>query len=127
VRVYLRDARGQPQFIGESAIGHTPMGSSLALKTGEAFDVKVRPVVEKREKLSPTRWRTTMRYTLTNARSTPVVVEMAQAGLDFLWDDTRIESESQKSERTSSDEVMWKVDVPANGEASVTATFVTRY
>ncbi|MEN3749073.1 DUF4139 domain-containing protein [Sphingomonas sp. HF-S3] len=127
VRVYMRDARGQPQFIGESAIGHTPMGSSLALKTGEAFDVKVQPVVEKRERLGTTRWRTTMRYTLTNARSAPVVVDLAQAGLDFLWDDTRIESESQKSERTSSDEVMWKVDVPANGEASVTATFVTRY
>lgn len=127
VRVYMRDTRGQPQFIGESAIGHTPMGSSLALKTGEAFDVKVQPVVEKRERLGTTRWRTTMRYTLTNARSAPVVVELAQAGLDFLWDDTRIESESQKSERTSSDEVVWKVDVPANGEASVTATFVTRY
>ncbi|PXA93150.1 DUF4139 domain-containing protein [Nostoc sp. 3335mG] len=127
VRVYMRDARGQPQFIGESAIGHTPMGSSLALKTGEAFDVKVRPVVEKRERLSATRWRTTMRYTLTNARSTPVTVELAQAGLDLSWDDTRIESESQKSERTSSDEVMWKVEVPANGEASVTATFLMRY
>ena len=49
VRVYMRDAKGQPQFIGENTIGHTPMGSSLGLKTGEAFDVKVRPIVDKRE------------------------------------------------------------------------------
>ena len=44
VRVYQRDARGNPQFVGEHRIGHTPMGSSLSLATGEAFDVKVRAV-----------------------------------------------------------------------------------
>ena len=127
VRVYMKDAKGQPQFIGENTIGHTPMGSALGLKTGEAFDVKVKPVVEKRERLSDIRWRTSMRYTLTNARSTPVVIDLTQAGLDNYWDDTRIVSESQKSERRSADEAVWKVTVPANGEATVTAVFDTRY
>ena len=126
VRVYMKDARGQAQFIGENTIGHTPMGSSLGLKTGDAFDVKVRPVVETRT-ASGKRWTTSMRYTLTNARSTPVVVDLTQAGLDGYYDDTRITSESVKSERRSSDEAVWKVTVPANGEAVVTATFDTRY
>jgi hypothetical protein len=36
---------GAPQFIGENSIGHTPMGSSLALRTGDAFDVKVKATV----------------------------------------------------------------------------------
>lgn len=127
VRVYMRDVRGQPQFIGESAIGHTPMGSRLALKTGEAFDVKVQPMVVKRERLGGDRWRTTMQYKFTNARAAPVTVEFAQAGLDSWWDDTRIESESLKSDRTNSDEALWKVEVPANGEASLDAVFVTRF
>jgi hypothetical protein len=127
VRVYMKDAKGQPQFIGENQIGHTPMGSALGLKTGEAFDVKVKPVVEARERIGSTRWKTSMRYTLTNARSTPVVVDLTQAGLDNYWDDTRIVSESLKSERRSSDEAVWKVTVPANGEATVTAVFDTRY
>jgi hypothetical protein len=127
VRVYMKDAKGQPQFIGENQIGHTPMGSALGLKTGEAFDVKVKPVVEAREKIGSTRWKTSMRYTLTNARSSPVVVDLTQAGLDNYWDDTRIVSESQKSERRSADEAIWKVTVPANGEATVTAVFDTRY
>ncbi|RJF94131.1 DUF4139 domain-containing protein [Sphingomonas cavernae] len=127
VRVYVRDARGQPQFIGENNIGHTPMGSSLALKTGEAFDVKVRSVVEMREKLGKDRWRTTMRYTLTNARANAVTVDLIQAGLDNWWQDTRITDENLKSERRSADEALWKVPVPANGEAVVTATFDTRY
>ncbi len=127
VRVYIRDAKGQPQFIGENNIGHTPMGSALGLKTGEAFDVKVRPVVEKRERIGTSRWRTSMRYTLTNARAAPVVVDLIQNGLDNYYDDTRIESESLKSERRSSDEAVWKVTVPANGEAVVTVVFDTRY
>src|SRR3546814_7900771 len=38
LRFYLRDKRGDPQFIGESAISHTPMGSDLSLATGDAFD-----------------------------------------------------------------------------------------
>ena len=67
VRVYQRDARGNPQFVGEHRIGHTPMGSDIGLATGQAFDVKVRPVVEERTRLSSSRWRTRMRYTLTNA------------------------------------------------------------
>ncbi len=127
VRVYLRDARGNPQFIGESAIPHTPMGSKLALKTGAAFDVKILPVVERREALSSSRWRTTMRYQLTNARAADVTVELAQAGLDTWWHDTRIVSESQSSERADADEAVWQVRVPANGSATVTATFETRY
>ena len=45
-RLSMGDQRGDPQFIGESQIDHTPMGSRLALQTGDAFDVKVHPIVE---------------------------------------------------------------------------------
>ena len=124
VRVYQRDQRGNPQFIGESAIGHTPMGSELGLTTGQAFDVKVQPVVERRERINDERWRTSMRYTLTNARPVPVTVDLMQSG---LWGDTRIIEESQPSERRSADDALWRVALPANGEVTVTATFDTRY
>jgi hypothetical protein len=124
VRVYQRDARGNPQFVGEHHLGHTPMGSDIGLTTGQAFDVKVRPVVEERTRVSSSRWKTRMRYTLTNAGPKPVTVDLVQAG---LWGDTRIDAESMKSERLSADETRWRVPVPANGEAAVTATFDSRY
>jgi hypothetical protein len=124
VRVYQRDARGNPQFVGEHRIGHTPMGSSIGLATGQAFDVKVRPVVEERTRLGDNRWRTRMRYALTNAGPQPITVDVIQSG---LWGDTRITQESLKSERRSADDARWRVPVPANGEASVTATFDSRY
>ena len=126
VRVYQKDARGAAQFVGENRIAHTPMGSELGLKIGEAFDVKVRPVVDARTSVSPYKWRTTMRYTLTNARPQPVTVTLRQDGLDWTWAETRVVAESLASERTSADGVLWHVPVPANGEAIVTATFETR-
>jgi hypothetical protein len=155
VRVYLRDAHGQPQFIGENGINHTPMGSSLAIRTGEAFDVKVQPSVEKRERIDSdewarvakwrvsvnggppevttwdrtvTYWRTNMRYKITNARPQPVTVEVVQAGLDDgWWHATRVSAESVKGEQRTIDERTWLVTVPANGEAVLTAQFDTRY
>jgi len=153
VRVYMRDARGQPQFIGEKAIDHTPMGSTLSLRTGEAFDVKVQPTVEKRETITSDEWektgrwrvtvngktddvtverqkvywRTTMTYKVTNARPTPVKVEVVQTGLDNWWSDTRVPSETVKGTQRTLDERSWTLDVPANGETTLTVQFDTRY
>ncbi len=124
MRVYQRDARGNPQFVGEHRIGHTPMGSDIGLATGQAFDVKVQPVVEERTRINDNRWRTRMRYELTNASPKAVTVDLFQAG---LWGDTRIVDQSVKSDRISADEARWRVTVPANGRASVTATFDTRH
>jgi hypothetical protein len=124
LRFYMRDKRGDPQFIGESRIDHTPMGSTLSLATGDAFDVKVRAVVDKRTRLSALDWQSDMRYELSNALPRPVTVKLLQDG---LWGDSRITAESQKSTRRSAETAEWAVTVPANGKASVTATFVTRF
>lgn len=155
VRVYIRDAKGQPQFIGENRIGHTAMGTTLAIPTGMAFDVKVKPTVEERQVIKSDEWergakyrvtvdnkpvrtvtidraityyRTSMSYALTNARPEPVTVEVAQAGLDDgWWHDTRVSNESIRGEQRSLDERIWKVTVPANGETVLTVDFDTRY
>ena len=124
LRFYMRDKRGDPQFIGESRIDHTPMGSTLSLATGDAFDVKVHAIVEKRTRLSIFDWQTDMRYELTNALPRSVVVKLRQEG---LWGDSSIKAESQKSVRSSAEVAEWAVTVPANGKTSLTATFETRY
>ena len=124
LRFYMRDKRGDPQFIGESRIDHTPMGSSLSLATGDAFDVKVHAVVDKRTRLSQFDWQTDMHYELTNALPRSVVVKLLQDG---LWGDSSIKAESQKSTRRSAESAEWAVTVPANGKTTLTATFETRY
>jgi hypothetical protein len=124
LRFYMRDKHGDPQFIGESQIDHTPMGSTLSLSTGDAFDVKVQPTVLKRTSIGDFNWRTDMRYTLTNALPKPVTVAVLQDG---LWGDTTINTESQKSTRRSADVAEWMVPIPANGKVELTATFTTRF
>ena len=124
LRFYMRDKRGDPQFIGESAIDHTPMGSTLSLATGDAFDVKVRSVVEKRTRISGNDWQTDMRYELSNALPRAVIVKLRQEG---LWGDAQVKSESQKSNRPDAQSAEWAVNVPANGKTTVNASFETRY
>lgn len=124
LRVYMRDQRGDPQFIGESRIESTPMGSSMSIRTGEAFDVKVKSVVEERTRINSSRWLTKMRYELSNARNSAVTVDLGQSG---LWGDVRIKEQSQAGKRTSADRMEWSVLVPANGKAGLTVVFDSRY
>lgn len=124
LRFYMRDRRGDAQFIGEAQIEHTPMGSELSLATGDAFDVKVQPTVVKRTALGPFQWQSDMRYVLTNALPRAVTVRLLQEG---LWGDTSIKTESLPSTRVSAEVAQWLVTVPANGRSRVTATFISRY
>jgi hypothetical protein len=124
LRFYMKDQRGDPQFIGESRIDHTPMGSVLALQTGDAFDVKVQPTVVKRTRINTSDWQSDMRYELTNALPRPVVVKLLQEG---LFGDSSITAESLKSTRRSADTAEWSVEVPANGKATVTASIESKF
>jgi hypothetical protein len=124
LRFYMRDKHGDPQFIGESRIDHTPMGSVLSLQTGDAFDVKVKPVVEKRTRIDFWHYETQMRYELSNALPRAVSVRLLQGG---LYGDSRITAESAKSTRRDAETAEWAVTVPPNGHTTVTATFDIRY
>ena len=119
VRVYMRDKGGDPKFIGEDGIDHTPPGSSLAVKIGESFDVTVQPAVVTSEKISRWRTRYAMSYTIRNARADGVTVELRQTG---LMRDGKVETESLPSKRVDAHTLNWSVPVPANGQTVLTFT-----
>ncbi|MHA7818647.1 MAG: DUF4139 domain-containing protein [Erythrobacter sp.] len=159
VRFYQRDSQGTPQFIGENGIGHTPMGSELSLKTGDAFDIMVQTEVEERERITEQEWvqssrfqiydaddalmrrgeverlrnktfyRTTMRYTISNAKDEPIEVELTQNGLGRYWwaYDYRIVSEDVPGEQLNYERRKWVIPVPANGEREFRVTYQTRW
>jgi hypothetical protein len=156
VRFYQRDKAGNPQFIGENGIGHTPMGSELTLNTGDAFDIYAQAEVESRQTITGAEWeksvrwrvikdgqvvsqgeaerpktfyRTTMRYTVTNAKPTPVDVELVQGGLDYGWwgNDFRVTSEDVPGEQLNLGNRKYVISVPANGKRVVRVTYETRY
>lgn len=119
MRVYLRDQAGEPKFAGEDNISHTPAGSDLAVKIGDAFDVTVQPTLVSSEKISKSRTRYSMSYLLRNAKPEPVTVELKQDG---LWRDGKVETESLPSRRIDASTLGWSVAIPANGETKLTFT-----
>ncbi len=121
-RVYMRDAAGEPKFVGENYLDHTPAGSDVAIKIGEAFDVTVQPTVVASEKLSKWRTRYSMSYALRNAQAGPVSVELRQSGLER---DGKVEAESLPSKRIDASTLSWDVPVPADGETVLTFTVDT--
>jgi len=123
IRVYQRDQAGDPKFVGENQIGHTPQGSELAVKIGDAFDVTVQPTLVSSEAAGRHRTRYSMSYLVRNARSEPVTVELRQAG---LWGrDSKVIKESLASRSIDAFTRGWSVPVPANGEVTVTTTLET--
>jgi hypothetical protein len=122
VRVYVRDVEGKPKFVGEDRIPHSPQGSELSVKTGEAFDVTVQSAIERSVSVSLFRTRYSMLYTFRNARSEPVTVRLRQEGLGRS---TNVEQESLKRSNTDARSLQWDVPVPANGEATLTFTLET--
>jgi len=122
MRVYMRDQAGDPKFIGENAIDHTPGGSELSIKTGDAFDVTSQATLVSQEKVSKTRSRYEVKYLVRNARPEAVTVELRQAG---LWRDGEVKAESLKSRRIDARTLGWSVPVPANGETVLTFTVET--
>ena len=153
VRVYMRDPSGQARFVGESRIDHVAAGAEVDIVTGLAFDVKVHPIVEKRERITGDEWqaavsyrivreggaeivqvqrqrdywRTTMRYLVTNARPQAVTVEIDQTGLQGWSEATRVTGESQKGAQDGADTRRWTVEVPARGKAELSVTYLTSF
>lgn len=119
VRVYMRDASGDPKFIGENAITHTPAGSELSIKTGDAFDVTSQATLVGNTQLSKTRSRYEMSYLVRNARPQPVTVELRQG---FWGTNGVVKTESLASRRIDAHTLGWSVPVPANGETLLTFT-----
>ena len=122
MRVYTRDQAGDPKFVGENSIDHTPAGSELSIKIGDAFDVTSQATLVSQEKVSKTRSRYSMKYLVRNARPEAVTVELRQGG---LWRDGEVKAESLKSRRIDARTLGWSVPVPANGETVLTFTVET--
>lgn len=122
MRVYMRDAAGDPKFVGENAIGHTPGGSELSIKTGEAFDVSSQATLVAESRVSKRLTRYEMKYLLRNAKDQPVTVELRQGGLGR---DSSVKTESLKGRRIDANTLGWSVPVPANGETVLTFTVET--
>lgn len=128
VRLYKADSKGQPQFVGEDRIAHTPEGEEARLTVGQAFDVTVsRRQTDYRDESrgqGPNRirqFRATQEVTLKNAKAEPVAVDFIQR----FYGDWEILEESAPHVKRDAEHAVWTVEIPAKSEA--TATYEVRW
>lgn len=128
VRLYKADSKGQPQFVGEDRINHTPEGEEARLTVGQAFDVTVsRQQIDYRDESrgqGPNRirqFRATQEVTLKNAKDESVAVDFVQR----FYGDWEILEESAPHEKRDAERAVWTIQVPAKGQA--TFTFEVRW
>jgi hypothetical protein len=118
VRVYKQDQQGRPQFVGEDRIDHTPENETVRLKLGDAFDVTADRKQTDFRKLSGDsrynyRFESAYEIRLKNAKDEAVTVTVAEP----VPGDWRMLQESHPHAKPSADTALWKIRVPAKGEA----------
>ena len=120
VRVYKADVDGTLQFIGEDEIDHTPRDEQVRLRLGNAFDI----VGERRQtnfrKLGDDVIEESFEITIRNHKDEAVEVRVVEHM--FRWSEWEITRESAEHTKLDQGTVEWRVNVPANGEATVTYT-----
>jgi len=128
VQLYQADSAGRVQLIGEAANDHTAPGRDLRLQSGDAFDITAERVQTdfNQEQLPPAkrglpaRQRITAAYrvTIANAKSQAVTVDVRESH----FGDWKIIESSVTAEKLSSTESRFRLQVPAQGEATLTYT-----
>jgi len=116
VRVYQPGGSdGEPVFLGEDTIGHTPEGEEVRLSIARAFDVTGRARTTAYERLSNTSYRIAQEITVSNAKEEAVQVKV----VGYLPPGWRMLEESRPHEAETANRIAWILDVPAGGAADV--------
>ncbi len=128
VRVYKQDRSGQPQFIGEDRIDHTPENETVRLKLGDAFDVTANRKQTDFRKLGGDsrynyRFETAFEILLKNAKDEAVTVTVAEP----VPGDWKMLSESHQHRKGAANAAVWEVPVPAKGETVLTYRVEVNY
>ena len=128
MRVYKKDAQGNAQFVGEDNIDHTPKNELVRLKLGETFDVTADKKqtdfnVLPRPAKSNSAFESAYEVTLKNAKKEKVMVTV-QEPINGDW---TILSENQPHKKANSALAVWKIEVPAEGSATLSYRVRVKY
>lgn len=118
VRVYSRDANGVRRLLGEDMIPPTPVGGTVEIVPGRAFDVTVKRTQTDfvRSGLPDNVFESAHRIEIRNAKDEAVTVKMVER----LNPDWTILTESAPHRKEAADRAVWRVDVAAGAVAEIT-------
>lgn len=127
IRVYKNDIAGNALFVGEDRIDHTPRNEKVRLKLGDAFDVTAdkkqtdfkKSNAEKNNRV----YESAFEIVLKNAKKEAVTV-VVQEPIPGDW---TMLNESHPSTKETSNTAVWKINVPAGGNAVLTYRVQVKY
>ena len=116
VRTYRRDKSGAVQFNGEATLRHTPVGETIELPLGRAFDITVRRTQTEFIRLTQPKagFEAAFKIAVKNAKEEAATVRIVEA----IPGDWQIVEESQPHAKDSR-QATWNVVVPAKGTAEL--------
>lgn len=120
-RVYLADTDSQNEFVGSDNIDHTPKDEPVRIRIGYAFDVTAERVQTANRRKAGVDWNEQdWKVTLRNHKDQPlkIVVEEPLQGY-HNWKILKRSHEYTKKDFRTLD---FEVEVPANGETTITYT-----
>ncbi len=120
IRVYKKDIDGSELLIGEDSIDHTPKDETIQLALGNAFDVVGERVQDNFERLGRDSVEETFTITLRNHKDTDIEVRVVEKL--YRWSEWEIVSETVEHTKIDAQTIEWRLQVPADDEASVTYT-----
>lgn len=123
VRIYQQDPQGQPLFLGEDRIDHSPAGAKMELDVGKAFDLRGQRVQTAFRRIGDEAVEVGWRIQIFNSRKVPVTVEVEEE-LSGEW---RILSSNLQHRQIDAGKVRWTVEVPAAGGADLEYTAQVRH
>ena len=128
VRVYKKDSAGNAQFVGEDRIDHTPKNETVRLKLGEAFDVTADKKQTDFKRREPTNrasyvFESAYEIVLRNAKKEAATVVVREP---VPGDWTMLE-ETQRHAKVAAGTAEWRVNVPAEGSATLRYRVLVRY
>ncbi len=125
VRVYKKDVDGSELFVGEDDIDHTPKDEVIRLSLGNAFDIVGERAQDDFKRLGERTVEETFTITLRNHKEEDVEVRVVERL--YRWSDWEIVRETAEHAKIDVQTVEWRLQVPADGEASVTYTVRYRW
>lgn len=114
---------GEGAFLGEAAIGHTPVDKQVELSLGVAFDLTGERIQTEYVRLAKDRYREGYRIVIHSAKEKPVTVEV----IEEMRGEWRILYSSLPYEVLDAHRVLFRLAVPPKGEAAVEYTVEYTY
>ena len=125
VRLYKEDVDGAPLLIGETRIGHTPKGETVKLRVGRAFDIVGERTQTDFVKLGPRALEESYKIVVRNHKDAAVTVTVVENMFRAAeWEITKASHDYTKVDAHT---VHFQVEVPANGEKTITYTVRYRW